>query len=673
MAATAAATASGIDAVLRMAARGWRLFPVEARGKKPLIRAWQKEATTDNAAVRRLSRQSPGCNWGLACGVVSDVWILDVDGDEGSTAVRELCREHGEDWLHTLTARTARGQHLYFSYPLEATIRNSAGKIAHGLDVRGDGGYVIVPPSVHPSGATYEWIDPAAAIEPAPEWLLHMVTGPTKQPTLPAADSSAIPEGQRNAELASLAGTMRKRGMTPEEIEAALKAVNLNRCRPPLPEAEVRAIAASVSRYAPAKATEQIAILEGRRAPAPPSAQWPEPLAEEALHGLAGEIVQAIEPHSEADPAALLLQLHVGFGSVIGSSPYYRVEATKHRANLNAAVIGATSHGRKGTAWGHIRMLLEVVDELWAETRILGGLSSGEGLIAAVRDPRADDAGVTDKRLLVIEPELASVLRVMARDGNTLSAMVRQSWDSGDLRIMTKHDPHLATGAHVSIVAHCTKDELLRYLDRTELANGFANRFLWVCARRSKLLPDGGRVPSDVLVKLGRKLSAAVGYARHVSEMHRDAGATAIWREIYGPLSEGSTGMFGAVTSRAEAQVLRLSMIYALLDCSEVITADHLNAGLAVWQYCSDSARFIFGDSLGEPVADQLLSALRESADGLSRTSMSQALGRNRSSAEIDRALYALAAAGLARTEKRSTDGRSVELWFAMGTDKGEK
>ena len=131
----------------------------------------------------------------------------------------------------------------------------------------------------------------------------------------------------------------------------------------------------------------------------------------------------------------------------------------------------------------------------------------GRGLIYEVRDPvtRTEtdkktnktsevvvDHGVTDKRLLVFEGEFAKALRAMERQGNTLSAVLRDAWDHGDLRTLVKNSPNRATGAHVSVIGHITADELRRYLDRTEAANGLANRFLFVCVQRSKLLPRGG-------------------------------------------------------------------------------------------------------------------------------------------------------------------------------------
>jgi hypothetical protein len=124
------------------------------------------------------------------------------------------------------------------------------------------------------------------------------------------------------------------------------------------------------------------------------------------------------------------------------------------------------------------------------------------------------DHGVSDKRLMVVEPEFASPLRVSERDGNTLSPLIRQSWDTGRLRVLTKSSPARATGAHISIIGHVTKDELLKYLTDTEAGNGFANRFLWVAVRRSKLLPDGGSLHTVNFAPLIRRLTDALGFAQ---------------------------------------------------------------------------------------------------------------------------------------------------------------
>jgi hypothetical protein len=413
----------------------------------------------------------------------------------------------------------------------------------------------------------------------------------------------------------------------------------------------------------------------------------PPELRAKALYGLPGMIVQTISPHTEAHPAALLIQFLVAFSNCIGRTAYFTVEATRHYLILFAVIVGISSRGRKGTSWDHVSRLFQAIDEQWCRNCMQSGLSSGEGLIYAVRDPVIKrepikekgrvidyqdvitDVGVLDKRLLAIEEEFAKLLRVIAREGNTLSPQIRQAWDKGNLRLMTKNSPLQATDAHVSIIGHITKDELKRNLDEVETANGFANRFLWTFSRRTKLLPEGGNLPHSKLNSLILLLHDVVNFARSVGEMSRDKEANALWHKIYGELStEDRTGLFDAVTSRAEAQVSRLACIYALLDQSAIVQRPHLEAALALWCYCEDSARFIFGNSTGDRVADAALSALREAEEvGLTKTDISTIFARNVSAARLNHALTVLESAGRIRcVSEPGESGRPVQRFFAV-------
>lgn len=411
---------------------------------------------------------------------------------------------------------------------------------------------------------------------------------------------------------------------------------------------------------------------------------WPEPLSDAAYWGLAGDIVRRIEPHSEADPAALLTSLLVAFGNLIGRTAYFEAEGSRHYLNLFTALVGNTSKGRKGSSWSQVSRLCNQFDEPWATTRILKGLSSGEGFIHAVRDPVEQqqpvrdrgrvieyqnvivDPGVDDKRLLVIEEEFASVLAVSAREGNILSPRLREAWDTGNLRTMTKN-PVCATGAHVSIIGHITRDELRRLLTLTEQSNGFGNRFLWLCVRRSKCLPEGGRIHEVDFSDLVKRLEDARHFATALGAIERDEEAREFWHDIYPALSEGKPGLTGAMLGRAEAQVMRLACLYAVLDRSHLVCIQHLQAALAVWDFCEASTKHIFGSSLGNKEADALNAALRAAhPTGLTRTEISAAFSRNKESAQIDAALRVLVEHGLVRFEIERINNRDVERWYAV-------
>jgi len=197
--------------------------------------------------IRFWAEKHKSCNWGVATGPESGVFAVDVDGESGEESFSSLVDQHGA-WTETLAVRTARGQHFYFDWPTSGTIRNSAGKLGAGVDVRGDGGYCVIPPSTHPTGARYEWATANFPVSPAPAWLLERITSAAR-PVLDPREFGILLDGTRNDGLARYAGALRRKGKNQSEIEAELLAANVRRCRPPLPDADVRMIAASIARY----------------------------------------------------------------------------------------------------------------------------------------------------------------------------------------------------------------------------------------------------------------------------------------------------------------------------------------------------------------------------------------------------------------------------------------
>lgn len=417
-------------------------------------------------------------------------------------------------------------------------------------------------------------------------------------------------------------------------------------------------------------------------------APYPAPIGADAYFGIAGELVRMIEPHTEADPSFLLVSTLVYAGNLLGRNAYVWAGGDRHYPNLFAVGVGSTSSGRKGSAHGPIDMVLRGIDEDWAKN-IQSGLSSGEGLIYCVRDPikRREktkkkgqteykdaevDPGIKDKRLLVRQSEFFGALQAMRRQGNTLSPVIRDAWDRGDLNSMVKNSPVRATGAHISIIGNITKEELLRGILRDEADNGFANRFLWCCSVRSKALPEGGQLHNMDFSEVRERFKRAWHSAKKFEQVERDEDAADLWGRndkpsigIYADLNKESHGLFALVTARAAPQVLRLSLIYALLDGSNMVRERHLLAAYEVWRYCRDSARYIFGDTLGDPMADEILNRLRRAQNGLTRVEIRNVFDRHKKGEEIDQALMVLHNAGLARFEKEPTGGRPSERWFA--------
>lgn len=289
--------------------------------------------------------------------------------------------------------------------------------------------------------------------------------------------------------------------------------------------------------------------------PIPDEALWPV-LAEAAYNGLAGHIVREIEPHTEADPVALLANVLAAYGNAIGRGSYVQVGADRHHLNVDIVLVGETAKGRKGMSWNPARNLMHAADPEWVDERVQSGLSSGEGLIYAVRDPVVTghdesgepiiyDEGVEDKRLCILESEFARVLKAGRRDTNIVFAVMRQTFDGDPLQVLTRKDPMKATGAHVSIIGHITRAELLRYLTETETANGFAHRRLWLMVKRSKELPFGGAWHTVNTASMVKFLRVVLEFGKTAGEIRWGESAKDLWREVYGPLSEGKPGLFG--------------------------------------------------------------------------------------------------------------------------------
>jgi hypothetical protein len=422
-------------------------------------------------------------------------------------------------------------------------------------------------------------------------------------------------------------------------------------------------------------------------------APWPRPMTQEAFYGIAGEFVRMVEPHTECDANWLLILFLLYSGNVLGRSRYFMVGGDKHYMKLFAVCVGPTSCGRKGSATGPVEMFFRESPEGKEPGlgHLLTGLSSGEGLIWAIRDAifkkvrdkqgkveeQCIDEGESDKRLIVNTGEFFGVLSVSRREGNTLSRIIRDAWDRDVLESPTKNSPAISTGAHVSIAGNISKEELIRTIQDLDADNGLLNRYLWICSRRSKELPEGGRL-SDVRrslewVDLQSRFNQAALSPTDPILVERDSEASDLWgyddrpAGIYRYLSRERYGLSGTVTARAAPQVLRLALIYATLDRSTQIRREHLEAAMAVWQYCEDSTAYIFGSMQEDPAANAIIDALRHSPNGMARTEISALFSRHQKADRINSALYQLHKKGLARFEhEKDSGGRPTERWFAV-------
>jgi len=239
---------------LSLAARGMHVFPCRPRDKRPAVARGVLEATTDLDVIRNWWRQEPEFNVAVATGRRSGIFVLDLDNENAESELRKIEAQHGSQQA-TVEVITARGRDIYFRMP-NAVVRNSAGKIAPGIDVRGDGGYVLAPPSIHPSGRRYAWsVDSATIFAQPPEWLLAKIiasSGDDKKLTVQRADwckllVEGVFEGQRDNEITRFCGYFLRHRIDPYVTLEVLQLVNVACCRPPLPREDIKRIVASIA------------------------------------------------------------------------------------------------------------------------------------------------------------------------------------------------------------------------------------------------------------------------------------------------------------------------------------------------------------------------------------------------------------------------------------------
>lgn len=249
-----AGTDRHLRAALALAARGLHVFPCTARGKTPATPHGLKDATADPVQIESWWLVDPNYNLAVATGTISGIFVVDVDGMDAEAALRALEAEHGA-LPATVEVLTGNGRHAWFKHPADTTIANSASKVAPGIDVRGNGGYVLAPPSVHPSGKLYAWsVDCAKAVAEAPAWLLAKIATPNSGNGVatPASEwlklaEGGVTEGTRNDAVAKLTGHLLRRRVDPRVTLELIRTWNAARCRPPLADKEVEAVVNSIA------------------------------------------------------------------------------------------------------------------------------------------------------------------------------------------------------------------------------------------------------------------------------------------------------------------------------------------------------------------------------------------------------------------------------------------
>ena len=725
-------------------AMAWPLFPCSHKNKAPLTPHGFKDATTDLEQLISWFEQFPDCAWGTPTS--AERGVLDTDPrNGGDKALADLIARHGP-LPPTPRVRTGGGGfHHWVQFPpgtRSGVIVEGIDRKADGGYVIVPPSRVAIPEH---EGRSYVWEarpwESATAVAPA--WSLASKPKPLAgaaaddpwvvRPagddllTHPGAASKKFggTEGRPNV-LCRLVGVHLARGDGERTIFQLVEAW-ASRCTPPLErhewEPHVRGIinkekgkqkavriAGETTRAPHLAPFEQPDVGDGERTrqetnsvveaggglvswqsdetgnepvkgPGPVSSTWPT-LSPEARHGLLGEMLDAIEPETEADPAAILLGFLTCFGSCVGRGAWVPVGADDHHPAIFAGTVGKTS-AAKGVAWGVAKWPFARADPGWAETCICSGVGSGQGLIERVRDERrsmkAGKDGIvkeaiipaaTDKRCLLRLDELATCFKLQRSESSTLGETLLGAWGGVPLEVPNRGDNALsASGYAISVYGDTQPGTIRKLLEKgLEQHNGWMNRFLWCAVRSNRDLPGGGDI--KVLEPFLERLGEALQYAKAAGAVLRNAEAEAMWHEVYGTLKRSGDSV--PHTDRARPQVLRLSLLYALADQSPVIRADHLRAALAIWGYCRDSARMIFGGQVQpqepDPLWLQLLNAIH-AKPGVKRGELTERFKHRGNAEAVGEGLGHLEINGLAYRQELQPEGggRPAECWYPSG------
>ena len=334
------------------------------------------------------------------------------------------------------------------------------------------------------------------------------------------------------------------------------------------------------------------------------------------LYGLVGDVARAGGDTTEANPYAIAANFIAFMGCAVGRGPYMPIGNTWHHARMFMLHIGRSGRGRKGDAValiGRIERALKALSQDATPHVHRGGLSSREGLVYLIHDGfkegKTEVEPILDKRLLVIESEFANVLHQGKREGNTLSAALRDCWDGVSMKPATKSSRLWATDPHIAMVGAVTPSELLGLMASRELTNGFANRFLMFWAERTKMLAFPRATPQQDVDALAARVLAVLQFCQAERWADKDKmrvelspDARKRYEVLYhSELNDNSAGeRITALIERRAPMLLRLAMLFALCDKTATVEVHHINAALAWVRYSVESVKFIFASAADE-------------------------------------------------------------------------
>jgi hypothetical protein len=646
-------------------------------GKHPVPRDGFKAASRDPKMVTAMLSAGSEPNYGLVWPEDSPdgvVFEWDVDGTEWKHKIDDLKAKFGPLPVTKTTRTPSGGLHLFYRWP--GGIAVPEGNTLHDFVARFPGKGYVVGPGSRINGSVYQDVGGHPIADLPLTWA---VTGPVpavQQPLIVVSDSvpgyelpDSVPTGQRHAEITRFVASRWNRGISKAEIEASI-GVLTERFEEPASADKIKRDIDEAWDTAERKWKEP-----GGEPTYPPPLQdqsgnlidplaiesrieRPEPLDPHAVPiptGIA-MLLDHYRPFTDASWSSLILASCVVMSALVGPAPRLRWRAT-HRASLFGVLVGESNYGRKSQTINEVEEAFRQVDPLLEEIT-KSGIASPEKLVDILKDAKTNALGA----IFIREHEITNMMVIASREGNVMSGFLRAAWDGAKLESHSvSRGSVTASGYSTSILGGVVPTSLRKYLTADDVANGWANRFLWFHAEPR---PGGFDATADTTLEPG-----SLGYLRDCVEHARRMGGSALIRPMFtmhlsdealahmeamaARLDVPPIGAIGRLRQRMPGHVVRLAMIAALFDQSALVEIDHVQFGEAMTAYAVESLRPVFGIRVDDPVAMLILEVLTQ--HGWQNTSNIRAAVGGKDHVRVLSALRLLLDEGLIVREDRAS------------------
>lgn len=633
------------DFIKHISGEGVRVLPLKPKEKVAILPNWQKQASANKDQIDQWFKNTKN-NAGILTGMDNKIVVIDIDPKNGGYgSLENLDNEIGsiKDLSNFIGKTGSGGLHIYFAYPENLSIKSRINFLP-GIDIKADGGYVVCPYSIHPNGNTYEplidhvdknlYVD---QLKPLPEKLLQKLVEGSDRDNLKKSDRTnssvlndvAIKEGGRNNQMHRIASALRPYLYNPESILLALKNENQFRCIPPLPESELLSIIKSVEKYPVKVELESISLRE------------------DAFYGLAGKLAQEVAPISGVSKEALLYQFLVCIGSICGPKFFYSIGGKKINPSDYLIVLGSTGASKKGTSFGDVKWFFDKYYPEFSQKKLKTGVNSGEGLINCIRDrvvvkekdktgkeiEVVKDEGALSKIVLFLETEFSRLLKAGKRDGSTVTEIYRNAWDQVPLEINTSQRSIRSTDYSVSLIAHITPKEFKSLVSEIDSSNGYLNRFMFCLIGSAEPRPfptSFEKVDFSFSIELISVLCLINSLENE--ELVLADSAKSLYEEYFNEYHYRAEDELSELTSRNIPHLLKMAMIYAILDQSFEIKIEHLKAAKALVDFSEASIRNIFKDKMFSRKEMKVLKFLGQNSGHILRSKIQSDCFKNNSS-----------------------------------------